>query len=109
VEITQIVESRDPVTESQTASWTIAVTVRNTGGATVDLSNLPAETYAEFPATVPPGYRVTGPSGSLQLLGGGQTVLTFTVSPTPSFGGVAGTKTFTVRVAGEERTALPLR
>ncbi len=112
LEISQIVESRDPVTESQTASWTIAVTVRNTGGATgatIDLSNLAADTYVEFPGTVPPNHRVTGPSGPTQLAGGAQGVLTFTVSPTPSFGGTSGTKTYNVFVGGEERNrGIPL-
>jgi len=103
-----VVKSRDPVTEN-TTQWTIAVTVRNTGGATADLSNLAAETYVEFPTSVPPNHRVTGPTGSLELLGGAQTVLTFSVSPTPGFGGVPGSKPFNVRVGGVERNRdLPL-
>ena len=97
-----VVKSRDPVTEN-TTQWTIAVTVRNTGGATADLSDLAAETYVEFPTSVPPNHRVTGPTGSLELLGFAQTVLTFSVSPTPGFGGVPGSKPFNVRVGGVER------
>jgi hypothetical protein len=103
LEITSLIKQPSgPVTESQTTAWTIAATVRNNGGATARLSGLAAETYVEFPGSVPPNFRVTGPSGVTDLAGASQTVLTFTVSPTPSFGGVPGSKSFTVRVGGTE-------
>jgi hypothetical protein len=102
LQITQpIVKSRDPVTEGQTTPWTIAVTVANTGGAEALLSNLAADTYVDLPGAAANG-RVTGPTGTLALPGGQQTVLTFTVSPTPGFGGVAGQKTFNVHIQGRE-------
>ncbi len=101
IQITLVDALPDTVTENQTTPWTIPVTVQNNGGADVVLSNLTNETYIEFTTAVPVT-RVTNPTGTLTLPGGQSRILTFTVSPTPGFGGVPGQKPFNVRIQGTE-------
>lgn len=98
--VTQVTTSVPQVTENQTAAWTIAVTVANTGQANAQLGTGPNQTYVAFNTATPPD-TVRQPTGQLSVPGGGSTVLTFNVSPTPDFAS-AGNQAFDIAIGGVE-------
>ncbi|MEJ2722219.1 MAG: hypothetical protein P8181_13955 [bacterium] len=92
-----------PVTAGQTTPWFIDVTVRNDGGAELELSKIAGETFVMFPNSDPPADPVTGPTGDVTLTGGSTRVLTFTVSETPTFADPLNElKQFVVQISGRE-------
>ena len=103
--IQSVVKSQEPVTSWQTTPWTVDVTVTNTGQATATLSLLRDDSYIFFTST---GDSVSPATGDVTLPNGTSQTLTFTVSPTPSFGS-AGNESFDVQIGAiEDNRGVPV-